>query len=58
MGAADDDNAVVDPKLRVRGIGKLRIADGSVIPSITSGNTNSVCIMIGERCADMIRSSS
>ena len=56
MGAADDDNAVVDPKLRVRGIGKLRIADGSVIPSITSGNTNSVCIMIGERCADMIRS--
>ena len=57
MGAADDNHAVVDPKLRVRGIGKLRIADGSVIPSITSGNTNSVCIMIGERCADMIRSS-
>ena len=56
MGAPGDDNAVVDPKLRVRGIGKLRIADGSVMPSITSGNTNSVCIMIGERCADMIRS--
>lgn len=58
MGAADDHQAVVDSKLRVRGIGKLRIADGSVIPSITSGNTNSVCIMIGERCADMIRASS
>ena len=56
MGAADDDRAVVDPLLRVRGIGKLRIADGSVMPSITSGNTNAACIMIGERCADMIRS--
>ncbi len=56
MGATTDDNAVVDSQLRVRGIGKLRIADGSVIPSITSGNPNSVCIMIGERCADMIRS--
>ena len=56
MGAASDDNAVVDSQLRVRGIGKLRIADGSVIPSIPSGNPNSVCMMIGERCADMIRS--
>ena len=56
MGAAGDDRAVVDPLLRVRGIGKLRIADGSVMPSITSGNTNAACIMIGERCADMIRS--
>jgi choline dehydrogenase len=44
---------VVDPQLRIRGIGKLRIADGSVMPMITSGNTNAVCMMIGEKCADM-----
>ena len=48
--------AVVDPQLRVRGIGRLRVADGSVMPTITSGNTNAACIMIGEKCADMIRS--
>lgn len=56
MGAADDGRAVVDPQLRVRGIGKLRIADGSVMPSITSGNTNAVCMMIGEKCAEMLKS--
>lgn len=56
MGRADDEGAVVDPQLRVRGIAKLRVADGSVMPSMTSGNTNSVCIMIGEKAADMIRS--
>jgi choline dehydrogenase len=55
MGSVHDDLAVVDSTLKVRGIGKLRIADGSVIPSMVSGNTNSVCIMIGEKCADMIR---
>jgi choline dehydrogenase len=56
IGRGDDKFAVVDPQLRVHGIGRLRIADGSVMPSIISGNTNSVCIMIGEKCADMIRS--
>lgn len=56
MGRADDQDAVVDPQLRVRGISRLRVADGSVIPSITSGNTNSVCVMIGEKAADIIRS--
>jgi choline dehydrogenase len=56
MGRADDQSAVVDPQLRVRGITKLRVADGSIIPSIPSGNTNSVCVMIGEKAADMIRS--
>ena len=55
MGSSEDANAVVDPQLRVRGIGKLRIADGSIMPTIPSGNTNAVCIMIGEKCADMIR---
>jgi choline dehydrogenase len=55
IGRHDDAAAVVDSKLRVRGIGRLRIADGSVMPALVSGNTNSVCIMIGERCAEMIR---
>jgi choline dehydrogenase len=50
-----DDMAVVDPELRVHGLGKLRIADASVIPAIPSSNTNSVCIMIGEKCADLVK---
>jgi choline dehydrogenase len=54
MGGPGDAMAVVDPQLRVRGIGKLRIADGSVMPMITTGNTNAVCMMIGEKCADML----
>jgi choline dehydrogenase len=55
IGAPDDARAVVDPRLRVRGIGNLRVADGSVMPTLISGNTNAACIMIGEKCADMIR---
>ena len=54
MGHTNDQDAVVDPQLRVRGISRLRVADGSVMPSITSGNTNSVCVMIGEKAADII----
>lgn len=49
-----DERAVVDPQLRVRGIDGLRVADASVMPSITGGNTNAPAIMIGERCADLI----
>jgi len=49
-----DERAVVDPNLRVRGIEGLRVADASVMPSITGGNTNAPSIMIGERCADLI----
>jgi choline dehydrogenase len=49
-----DDLAVVDPDLRVRGIARLRIADASVIPTITTGNINAPCMMIGEYAADMI----
>ena len=49
-----DPMAVVDNKLRVRGIDGLRVADASIMPIISSGNTNAPAIMIGERCADFI----
>ncbi|WP_426239258.1 GMC family oxidoreductase [Pararhizobium sp. DWP1-1-3] len=49
-----DDMAVVDPQLRVRGIEGLRIADASIMPTLISGNPNSVCIMIGERAAEFL----
>ncbi|MCA3778582.1 MAG: GMC family oxidoreductase N-terminal domain-containing protein [Burkholderia sp.] len=55
MGRADDERAVVDSRLRVRGIAGLRIVDASVMPFITSGNTNSPTLMIAERASDMIR---
>ena len=55
MGAADDALAVVDSQLRVRGVAGLRIADASVMPRITSGNTNSPTLMIAERAAEWLR---
>ncbi|WP_138471944.1 GMC family oxidoreductase [Poseidonocella sp. HB161398] len=50
-----DGGSVVDPDLRVHGIEGLRVADASVMPNITSGNLNAVCIMIGEKASDLIR---
>ena len=52
----DDDMAVVDNELRVHGIKGLRVADASIMPSIINANTNAPSIMIGEKCADLIRS--
>lgn len=49
-----DERAVVDPQLKVLGIDGLRVADASIMPSITGGNTNAPSIMIGERCAGFI----
>jgi choline dehydrogenase len=55
MGRRDDPNAVVDPELRVRGIARLRVIDASIMPTITSGNTNAPTVMIAERGAALIR---
>ncbi len=49
-----DKLAVVDDRLRVHGIAGLRIADASIMPTIISGNTSVPCMMIGEKCADMV----
>ena len=49
-----DEMAVVDQELRVHGIEGLRVADGSIMPTLVSGNTNAACIMIGEKASDMI----
>ena len=49
-----DPLAVVDRELRVHGIEGLRVADASIMPTLTSGNTNAPCIMIGEKCAEMV----
>ncbi|HSF45633.1 MAG TPA: GMC family oxidoreductase N-terminal domain-containing protein [Chitinophagaceae bacterium] len=53
----NDEMAVVDDQLRVRGIRNLRVADGSIMPTIVSGNTNAACVMIGEKASDLIISS-
>lgn len=54
MGRDDDPMAVCDSQLRVRGIAKLRVVDASVMPTITSGNTNSPTLMIAEKAAGMM----
>ncbi len=54
MGLASDPMAVTDQRLRVRGVERLRVADASVMPRITSGNTNSPTMMIAEKAARMM----
>ena len=56
MGDDRDEAAVVDPKLRVRGVDNLRVIDASVMPTVTSANTNAASLMIGERGARILTS--
>jgi choline dehydrogenase len=51
-----DQRAVVDPRLRVHGVEGLRVADASIMPTVTTGNTNAPSIMIGERAAEFLNS--
>jgi choline dehydrogenase-like flavoprotein len=54
MGAAGDGLAVLDPRLRVRGIERLRVCDLSAMPDITAGNTTAPAMMLGSRCAELV----
>ena len=51
------EGAVVDEGLRVHGIGRLRVADCSIMPEIVSGNTNAPAIMIGEKASQLVMAS-
>jgi choline dehydrogenase len=51
----DPATSVVDERLRVHGIQRLRVADASIFPTIPTGNTNAPTIMVGEKASDLIR---
>jgi choline dehydrogenase len=54
MGETGDRLAVLDSRLRLRGVKNLRICDLSAMPNITAGNTNPTAMMLGSRCAELI----
>ncbi len=54
MGAEGDENAVLDARMRVRGIRSLRVCDMSAVPNINAGNTNAPAMMLGDRCASFV----
>ena len=55
MGPDSDPEAVVDPRLRVRGVSSLRVCDGSILPFLPAINPCITTMMVGEKCADMIK---
>lgn len=55
MGAVDDHSSPLDPQLRVKGVTGLRVADASVMPEIVTVNPNITVMLIGERCADLVK---
>ena len=55
MGTADDAAAVVDKKLRVKGVKNLRVADCSIMPRLHGGHTQMPAYGIGEKCADLVK---
>ena len=55
MGKRDDANSVVDEKLRVKGVTKLRVADVSIMPTLYGGHTQMPAYGIGEKAADLIK---
>ena len=55
MGKSSDPLSVLDERLLVRKLKRLRIIDASVMPSVTRANTNAACFMIGEKGADLVK---